>query len=194
MSERPPIKVPIISVIGGPGSGKGTQCSKIAAKYGFVHISSGSLISRVIAGRGPKSKSLLYIVASGKLVPSESMIDQVREEIYRSLPSAKGFVMDGCPANKAQGILFEKTVGPIDIILYLDAPIGTLKGRMIHRSRASMRMDDTEDSINERIRTHLEYKEELMKEFSEKMKVINGSNSPEDVFEEIDALLDPLYE
>lgn len=30
--------------IGGPGSGKGTQCEKIVAKYGLTHLSSGDLL------------------------------------------------------------------------------------------------------------------------------------------------------
>lgn len=38
------IQVPIIWVLGGPGSGKGTQCDKIVAKYGFTHLSSGDLL------------------------------------------------------------------------------------------------------------------------------------------------------
>ncbi len=33
----------IIYVLGGPGSGKGTQCEKIVAKFGFKHISVGDL-------------------------------------------------------------------------------------------------------------------------------------------------------
>jgi adenylate kinase len=30
--------------LGGPGSGKGTQCEKIVAKYGLTHLSSGDLL------------------------------------------------------------------------------------------------------------------------------------------------------
>ena len=41
---NPQINVPIIWVLGGPGSGKGTQCEKIVAKYGFTHLSSGDLL------------------------------------------------------------------------------------------------------------------------------------------------------
>jgi UMP-CMP kinase len=29
---------------GGPGSGKGTQCSKIVDKFGFIHLSVGDLL------------------------------------------------------------------------------------------------------------------------------------------------------
>jgi pantothenate kinase len=31
----------VIFVLGGPGSGKGTQCAKIADKYGCKHLSTG---------------------------------------------------------------------------------------------------------------------------------------------------------
>lgn len=40
----PEINVPIVWVLGGPGSGKGTQCDRIVAKYGFTHLSSGDLL------------------------------------------------------------------------------------------------------------------------------------------------------
>ncbi|VDK59249.1 unnamed protein product [Cylicostephanus goldi] len=36
--------VPIIFIVGGPGSGKGTQCDKIVEKYGLSHLSSGDLL------------------------------------------------------------------------------------------------------------------------------------------------------
>lgn len=36
--------VPIIWILGGPGSGKGTQCDKIVKKYNFSHFSTGDLL------------------------------------------------------------------------------------------------------------------------------------------------------
>ncbi|KAJ8955550.1 hypothetical protein NQ318_001380 [Aromia moschata] len=44
LAPVPEIKVPIIWVLGGPGSGKGTQCDKIVQKYEFTHLSSGDLL------------------------------------------------------------------------------------------------------------------------------------------------------
>lgn len=32
-------KVKVIFVLGGPGSGKGTQCSRLVKDWGFVHLS-----------------------------------------------------------------------------------------------------------------------------------------------------------
>ncbi len=34
----------LIPVIGGPGSGKGTQCDKLKEVFGFKHISTGDLL------------------------------------------------------------------------------------------------------------------------------------------------------
>jgi len=31
----------VVFVLGAPGSGKGTQCSRIVEKFGFVHLSAG---------------------------------------------------------------------------------------------------------------------------------------------------------
>ena len=37
-------KPKIIFILGGPGSGKGTQCEDMINKYNFVHYSTGDLL------------------------------------------------------------------------------------------------------------------------------------------------------
>lgn len=39
----------MLSISGGPGSGKGTQCAKIVEAFGFTHVSAGDLLRREIA-------------------------------------------------------------------------------------------------------------------------------------------------
>ena len=39
----------IVFIVGGPGSGKGTQCERIVAKYGYCHLSSGDLLREEVA-------------------------------------------------------------------------------------------------------------------------------------------------
>jgi 2-phosphoglycerate kinase len=34
-------------VMGGPGSGKGTQCARLVERYGMVHLSAGDLLREV---------------------------------------------------------------------------------------------------------------------------------------------------
>ena len=42
-AELPP-GTEVLFVLGGPGSGKGTQCDRIVAKYGLKHLSAGDLL------------------------------------------------------------------------------------------------------------------------------------------------------
>jgi hypothetical protein len=37
-----------IFCLGGPGSGKGTQCSKIVRHFGFTHLSAGDLLRQQV--------------------------------------------------------------------------------------------------------------------------------------------------
>merc|ERR1711931_572814 len=39
----------IVFIVGGPGSGKGTQCDRIVQKYGYCHLSSGDLLRAEVA-------------------------------------------------------------------------------------------------------------------------------------------------
>lgn len=39
----------ILVVAGGPGSGKGTQCTRIVKAFGFTHLSVGDLLRKEIS-------------------------------------------------------------------------------------------------------------------------------------------------
>jgi hypothetical protein len=54
---------------GGPGSGKGTQCDKIVAKYGFTHLSTGDLLRSEVQSGSERGKKLNAIMEQGELVP-----------------------------------------------------------------------------------------------------------------------------
>ena len=34
--------------LGGPGSGKGTQCARIVENFGFIHLSAGDLLRKEV--------------------------------------------------------------------------------------------------------------------------------------------------
>lgn len=39
----------MIHVTGGPGSGKGTQCKRIAQQFGYTHLSVGEILRQEIS-------------------------------------------------------------------------------------------------------------------------------------------------
>ena len=55
----------ICFVIGGPGSGKGTQCEMLVAKYGVAHFSSGDLLRAEVASGSERGQQLSATMAEG---------------------------------------------------------------------------------------------------------------------------------
>ena len=53
--------MPVIWVLGGPGSGKGTQCDLIKAKYGLEHLSSGDLLRAEVNTTNLMTSNIHYI-------------------------------------------------------------------------------------------------------------------------------------
>jgi adenylate kinase family enzyme len=58
-------------VLGGPGSGKGTQCAKIVEKYGHCHLSAGDLLRAEVDSGSELGQQCQDIMKEGKLVPQE---------------------------------------------------------------------------------------------------------------------------
>jgi adenylate kinase len=59
----------IVFVMGGPGSGKGTQCLKLKEKFGYVHISTGDLLREQVQMQTPIGVKVADIMKKGDMVP-----------------------------------------------------------------------------------------------------------------------------
>jgi adenylate kinase len=58
----------LVLVLGGPGSGKGTQCAKLAEKYSLVHISTGDLLREEVKNKTPIGKLAQEAMQNGEMV------------------------------------------------------------------------------------------------------------------------------
>jgi adenylate kinase family enzyme len=76
-----PPPIPVICILGGPGSGKATNCEKLSLDYGFRHISTGDLLRSYKEGKWLETISAL--MKDGKLVPSHILLEIVKEEMDR---------------------------------------------------------------------------------------------------------------
>ncbi|XP_045458868.1 adenylate kinase isoenzyme 1-like [Melitaea cinxia] len=185
-------KTPIIWVLGGPGSGKGTQCEKINTKYGLAHLSTGDLL-RVEAKRGSeRAKTLAGIMERGELVPNDIVLDILKTAMLELAGKVKGFLIDGYPREKSQGAEFEKQIAPVTVIIYFEASSETLTKRLLGRALTSRRFDDNEETIKLRIKTFLDNNEQVIAQYPDKVKMINAEGTVNDVFDQVVEILDPL--
>lgn len=186
------IAVPIIWILGGPGSGKGEQADRITERFGFCHISAGNFLIREIRSRSPTSKSLLKIVGSGNLPPTDIILKAIEQEIYDNLPTAKGYVIDGYPSTGEEGLIFERHIASPTLIIFLDVPSDVLVSRLMQRAKISGRDDDNYESVQKRLQIHYDTKDGLLMQFKEKVKIVNADRPARDIFEEIKRYVSPL--
>ncbi|CAK1549604.1 unnamed protein product [Leptosia nina] len=185
-------KKPIVWVLGGPGSGKGTQCEKIIAKYGFTHLSTGDLLRAEVKTGSDRAKCLTAIMERGELVPNDVVLDLLKEAIIARAEESKGFLIDGYPREKSQGIAFEKAIAPVTVIIYFEASTETLTKRLLGRAASSGRADDNEDTIKLRLKTFLENNDLVLAQYPDKIKRINAEDNVDSIFAQVQQILDPL--
>jgi adenylate kinase len=123
-------------LLGAPGSGKGTQAERIAARHDLPHISTGDILRDAVE-RGTElgSEARRYMDA-GDLVPDEVIIGIMRARLGES-DAGRGFLLDGFPrtieqAEALDAMLAEDGRSVSDVIL-LDVPEEELVQRLSGR-------------------------------------------------------------
>ncbi|XP_004210036.3 adenylate kinase isoenzyme 5 isoform X1 [Hydra vulgaris] len=181
----------IIFVLGGPGSGKGTQCAKIVEKYGFCHLSTGDLLREEVKSSSERSEQLKAIMARGELVSQETILEILRDAMIRNKDS-KGFLIDGFPRDVPQGKLFEKTVAKCKCVLYFECTNDVMTERLLGRAATSNRVDDNLETIKLRLKTFEDATLPVLAEFSDRLKKVNAERSVDQIFCDVCSVLDGL--
>lgn len=90
----------VIFMLGGPGSGKGTQCNLLHDRYAFNHLSAGDLLRAQRKRVGSENGALIQkYIDEGKIVPSQITIGLL-ENAMRDIGWEEGrFLIDGFPRN-----------------------------------------------------------------------------------------------
>lgn len=182
----------IIFVVGGPGSGKGTQCEKIVAKYGFTHLSSGDLLRAEVKSGSEMSKQLNELMQQGLLVPNEFILDMIKKAMLATVETSKGYLIDGYPRQVDQGIQFESEIAPCHLVLYINASDASMTNRLLERGKSSGRVDDNEETIKNRLNTFHQVTQPVMDYYEKqgKLRTVNSELTPNEVFAEVEKFLD----
>uniref|UniRef100_A0A914MN25 Adenylate kinase isoenzyme 5 n=1 Tax=Meloidogyne incognita TaxID=6306 RepID=A0A914MN25_MELIC len=118
-----PSEVPVILIIGAPGSNKSTFAQRIARKYeGFVQLSMGELLRRKVL---ENREDALWSRVGKKMDAGETIPLRIcRELLYTTLhergKNAWGFVLEGYPRSVVQVEDVEAQLGRIDLAILID--------------------------------------------------------------------------
>ena len=87
----------IISMLGGPGSGKGTQCQMLSQIFDFTHISIGDVLRQEINRPGSQYADILREnILAGRIGAKEMTVSILRDEMLRCVvKGTRCFVLDG---------------------------------------------------------------------------------------------------
>ncbi|KAL3477859.1 adenylate kinase-domain-containing protein [Aspergillus californicus] len=179
-----PADTTVVFLLGGPGSGKGTQSSNLVRDYGFHHLSAGDLLRAEQIRSGSQYGELIKsYIRDGKIVPMEitvALLSNAMAEILASTSPEKKeggekarFLIDGFPRKLDQAVFFEETVCPSEFTLFLDCPEEVMEKRLLKRGETSGRDDDNAESIRKRFRTFVETSMPVVDEFAKQDKVIS---------------------
>merc|ERR1712198_116121 len=113
-------ELPIVWVLGGPGSGKGSQCEILSYKKNFKHISGGELLRHEVMSGSKIGAKLYKMMEMGELVPTTVVLDLLAEAMINAIDEkANGYLLDAFPMNLEQAQAFEDFIGSTSKIIYL---------------------------------------------------------------------------
>ncbi|KAK1786738.1 hypothetical protein P4O66_017136 [Electrophorus voltai] len=190
--SRPRPKV--VLIIGGPGSGKGTQSLKIAERYGFEYVSVGELLRKKMIHNATSNRKwslIARIITNGELAPQETTITEIKQKIMK-IPDANGIVIDGFPRDVGQALSFEDQICTPDLVVFLSCSNQRLKERLEKRAEQQGRPDDNPKATERRLTNFKQNAIPLVRYFQEKGLIVtlDADRDEEEVFYDISMTVD----
>lgn len=171
---------PFVFVLGGPGSGKGTQCEKLieACESGkfphlpqkIFHVNVGGVLrnaqgvyrdqkatNTLTEGMAKAGPVLDEMLSTGAILPSWVTVTLMREELNKIQSTIindklnAGVIIDGFPRSLENLQAFEDLIAIPSRLLLVDVPPAVMTDRVLKRALHSGREDDNVETIKKRI-------------------------------------------
>ncbi|KAJ8424665.1 hypothetical protein Cgig2_003099 [Carnegiea gigantea] len=180
-------KITVIFVLGGPGSGKGTQCANIVEHFGYTHLSAGDLLRAEIKSGSENGTMIQNMIKEGKIVPAAVTIKLLQKAIQGS--GNDKFLIDGFPRNEENRAAFESITGIVpELVLFFDCSEEEMEKRLLSRNEG--REDDNIETIRKRFKVYMESSLPVIHYYSNlgKVRKIDAGKPVDAVFEDVKAV------
>jgi adenylate kinase len=207
-------------LLGRQGAGKGTQCVRLSRHYVVPHISTGDMLRAAVREGTELGLMAKQVMDAGSLVGDEIMVAIVAERLGHSDALGRGYILDGFPRTVPQAEALDAITGerPIDVVLDLDVPRDLVLARLSARrtcrdcgtnyvatasdrdgticevcgGEVEHRDDDTPEAITRRLDLYEEQTSPLIEYYAAdgRLRVIDGTASPDVVFDRLIAAVD----
>jgi len=184
-------------LLGAPGSGKGTQATRLKEHLQVPHISTGDLLRAEVAAGSKLGLEAKEVMARGDLV-SDAILLGMLEDRFSRADTARGFILDGYPRNLAQAdaldALMTRIGQPLDAAVQLEVPTELLVERIAGRAAAEGRADDSPDSVRTRLEVYNSQTAPVVEFYRQrgKLGVVDGVGTLDEVFARIVEALQPV--
>ena len=184
-------------LLGAPGSGKGTQATRLKEHLQVPHISTGDLLRAEVAAGTPLGLQAKEVMARGDLVSDEILLGMLRSRFSQEDTRA-GFILDGYPRNLAQAAALDELLASLgqkfDAAVQLAVDNEQIIERLAGRAKAEGRADDTPESVRHRLNVYDQQTAPVIDYYREQgqLTVVDGVGSLDDVFHRIVEALSPV--
>ena len=183
-------------LLGPPGSGKGTQATRLKDLLKVPHISTGDLLRGEVAAGTELGKQAKAVMDAGNLVSDDILLGMLESRLAQA-DVANGFILDGYPRNLAQadalGKLLERIGQPFDAAVQLEVPTELLVERIAGRAQAEGRADDNPESVRKRLQVYTDSTAPVINFYKEqgRLTVVDGVGELDEVTRRLTDALQP---
>lgn len=178
---------PIFFVLGGPGSGKGTQCNLLKRDYEVQQVCVGDLLRREATRGTTLGNTIEDIMQKGEIVPGHVTMALLKEELAHLAGMCKGVLIDGFPRAMDQAKDFEKMIVGCEFVLYFHCERKVMIERLMKRGKTSGRADDVEEVVTRRLSTFEKKTLPVIEHFRQRgllCEIEASRGTPEQIYEE----------
>jgi adenylate kinase len=198
-------------LLGAPGSGKGTQSSRLKSD-GLIHVSTGDLLRSEIAKESELGKKVKSVLAAGQLVSDDLVVELLKTNLNLNNNT---YIFDGYPRNEKQAKTLDGILEGHDYLaVYFELDLDILIERITNRRTTKdgkhiynlisnppkvdgicdvtgdpliQRPDDKEEIVRERMEVYKNTIDPILEFFrhNDKLATIDAQQSPDQVYKQI---------